>query len=452
MNPSEQNYEIACPHCAKKLKIPDRLFGKVVKCAGCSKQFRIGKPAQPAPQQAVLAPHQSTAAPHQSIGAPKLTVANQSFPNLANEYPSGSQYPNASRAVPQSLPKRQAALVSNKFVWIVGAGVTLVLGTAIAAFWIQSGADPNDVADTSWKAYSGPVTATEPSKTAAAVGRVSNTQLPILTPSKKVFTRDIDYHEVDLEWDVGKPMKLYIYVPKGTHKNGTLPCVFEAPAGTNMLHGAGIGSAEESATYLPFLKEGMVTVSYSIDGHLPFGVTPNDGARYMQALAGAYKSFVASDAGVKNGQAAIDYVLGRFPLVDREKIYTWGHSSAATLALLLAAKDPRVKRCIAMAPVTSLKSRLGELVAEPRLKKLFPGIDDYLRTGSPDTYLKSLKCKVFLAHAKDDDNVPFAESQGFVKDHKGQGGDILFLEMPRGGHYTEMLELGMPEAIKWLKQ
>ncbi len=63
--------------------------------------------------------------------------------------------------------------------------------------------------------------------------------------------------------------------------------MFEAPAGTNMLHGAGIGSAEESATYLPFLKEGMVTVSYSIDGHLPFGVTPNDGARYMQSLAGA---------------------------------------------------------------------------------------------------------------------------------------------------------------------
>lgn len=247
-------------------------------------------------------------------------------------------------------------------------------------------------------------------------------------------------------------MKLYIYVPKGTHKNGTLPCVFEAPAGTNMLHGAGIGSAEESATYLPFLKEGMVTVSYSIDGHLPFGVTPNDGARYMQSLAGAYKSFVASDAGVKNGQAAIDYVLSRFPLVDREKIYTWGHSSAATLALLLAAKDPRVKRCIAMAPVTSLKSRLGELVAEPRLKNLFPGIDDYLRTGSPDTYLKSLKCKVFLAHAKDDDNVPFAESQRFVNEHKGQGGDITFLDMPRGGHYTEMLELGMPEAIKWLKQ
>lgn len=450
MSPSEQSYEISCPHCAKKLKIPDRLFGKVVKCAGCSKQFRIGKPAQPTLQQPV--------APLQPVITQQRAVSHSSHPQPLNDYSGGmqypitSQYPAASSSGPKTLPKRQTFMVSNKFVWIVGAGVTLVMGAAIAAFVIQSGADPNDVPDTAWKDYSGPATATESSKTASAMGRASNTQLPILTPSKKVFTRDIDYHEVDLEWDVGKPMKLYIYVPKGTHKNGSLPCVFEAPAGTNMLHGAGIGSAEESATYLPFLKEGMVTVSYSIDGHLPFGVTPNDGARYMQSLAGAYKSFVASDAGVKNGQAAIDYVLSRFPLVDREKIYTWGHSSAATLALLLAAKDPRVKRCIAMAPVTSLKSRLGELVAEPRLKNLFPGIDDYLRTGSPDTYLKALKCKVFLAHAKDDDNVPFTESQGFVKDHKGQGGDITFLEMPRGGHYTEMLELGMPEAIKWLKQ
>ncbi len=72
-----------------------------------------------------------------------------------------------------------------------------------------------------------------------------------------------------------------------------------------------------------------------------------------------------------NGQAAIDYVLSRFPLVDREKIYTWGHSSAATLALLLAAKDPRVKRCIAMAPVTSLKSDWVSWLRSRVLKNLF---------------------------------------------------------------------------------
>ncbi len=52
-----------------------------------------------------------------------------------------------------------------------------------------------------------------------------------------------------------------------------------------------------------------------------------------------------------------------------------------------------------------------------------------------------------MAHAKDDDNVPFAESQRFVNEHKGQGGDITFLDMPRGGHYTEMLELGMQKQL-----
>lgn len=443
MIPSEQSFELACPHCQKKLKVAERLLGKVVKCAGCNQQFRIGTPnrsasvQQSAPQQSV--PQQSAA-----------SYTSQADVSIALTSP--TQFASGSNSVVKSLPKRPAAVVSHKIIWIAGAGVVLVIVAVFLSAWIRPEDESNNTAGVVWQDVSGPLQSTEATRTSAAMGRQSTTQLPPLPPSRLLASHDVTCYEVGLEWDTKKPMRLIIYVPKGNHKEGTLPCVLEAPAGTNLLHGAGIGTAEDSASYLPFVKEGMVTVTYSIDGHMPYGLNPNGGTRYMKALSKAYQNFIAADAGVKNSQAAIDYVLSRLPMVDREKIYTWGHSSSATLALLLAAKDSRVKRCIAMAPVTNMKTRLGDLLSEPQAVGLFPGIERYLTSGSPDTYCTSLKSKVFLAHARDDDNVPYADSEAFARKHKSEGGDIAFYGIPTGGHYAEMLELSMPEAVQWLKQ
>ncbi len=53
-----------------------------------------------------------------------------------------------------------------------------------------------------------------------------------------------------------------IFIPKGDHGPQSLPVVFEAPSGTNLLHGADVSSASVDTEYLPFTEAGMITVSF----------------------------------------------------------------------------------------------------------------------------------------------------------------------------------------------
>ena len=92
---------------------------------------------------------------------------------------------------------------------------------------------------------------------------------PLPAP-KKLRTKDLEYYDVSLDRALGKSMRLFIYMPPGDSTK-KMPVVFEAPAGTPLLHGADIGTAEGSAELLPFVEEGMITVTYSIDGHMPEG-------------------------------------------------------------------------------------------------------------------------------------------------------------------------------------
>ena len=273
---------------------------------------------------------------------------------------------------------------------------------------------------------------------------------PLPAP-KKLRTKDLEYYDVSLDRALGKSMRLFIYMPPGDSTK-KMPVVFEAPAGTPLLHGADIGTAEGSAELLPFVEEGMITVTYSIDGHMPEGIRPDAEAAFMAAMSVAYKSFTEADAGVANGKAAIDFVLAQLPQADPERLYTWGHSSSATLALLLASKDQRIKKCIALAPITDLQSRLGDLRQEPSMTRVFPDIANYLKSGSPSSYIKQLKSPVFLAHAKDDDNEPYENSATYVNNLKGAGGTIEFLSLPRGGHYQELISSSLPKAVEWLKK
>ncbi len=246
------------------------------------------------------------------------------------------------------------------------------------------------------------------------------------------------------------PMKMNIFIPKGTNAKQSLPVVFEAPAGTNLLHGATVEYPKPFSEYIPFTEAGMITVSFSLDGPMPSMLSPDQGEIYARQLSEAYKMFSASDAGVINGSMAIDFVLEKVPEADPKRLYIWGHSSAATLALLLASKDSRISKCIAIAPATDLNARLGELLKEPSMQTLFPDLQAFLTDSSPISYVQKLKCPVFVAHARDDDNVPFPETEKFVTSLKQAGGNVTFDARASGGHYQELIEASIPKAIEWL--
>lgn len=104
---------------------------------------------------------------------------------------------------------------------------------------------------------------------------------------------------------------------------------------------------------------------------MPEGIRPEAEAAFMAAMSVAYRSFTEADAGVENGKAAIDFVLAQLPQADPELLSTWGHSSSATLAFLLASRDQRIKKCITLAPITDLQPRLRDLRQEPSMRVFF---------------------------------------------------------------------------------
>ncbi len=239
-------------------------------------------------------------------------------------------------------------------------------------------------------------------------------------------------------------------MPAGNHQPGTLGCVFLAPAGTPLLHGVKIGQEDNMEEIVPYVKAGFVVSIFDLDGDMPEGLSPEQGRAYFQAIQSAYDRFVKADAGVLNGKLAIDFVLARVPEVDPKKLYTSGHSSAATLSLLLAAKDKRISKCIAFAPITDLNSRIGDLASDPSAMAWFKNFKEYCKTGSPITYASQYRCPIFILHAMDDDNEPFVSTQRFVSKLNRQS--VTFVQERRGGHYAPMVKVGLPKAIKWLNE
>ena len=187
-------------------------------------------------------------------------------------------------------------------------------------------------------------------------------------------------------------------------------------------------------------------VSYSLDG--PVSGPPEQASN--QDFARAYAAFKAAQAGLVNGRNALEFVLARLPEVDPQRIYAAGHSSAGTLALLLAEHEPRIKACAAYAPCIDLESRLAQLVKDPTAPLILPGIQEFVIRSSPRTHEQSLNCPLFLFHAQDDTNVPFGDSQAFANSLRQRGRSVELVTVPRGGHYDAMLTDGIPRAIEWL--
>ncbi len=239
----------------------------------------------------------------------------------------------------------------------------------------------------------------------------------------------------------GDTDRLWIYLPEKPPK-GPMPCVFIAPAGSRLFHGMDLGEGDRPE-HLPYARAGMAVVAYEIAGHV------EDGATDAEVLAAA-RQFKESDAGLQNARLAIDYALAKLPGIDPKRLYTAGHSSAGTMALLLAENEPRIAACVAYAPGTDVVTWLGP--ALPELEQAVPGFRAFIERSSPDRGIARLKCPVFLFHAADDTNVKRQEVAGFHQRLRQTNPSATFVQVPTGGHYDSMIRQGVPQAIQWLKQ
>lgn len=345
---------------------------------------------------------------------------------------------------------------------VLGAGV-LIAAVGRKVFVLMNGEQNAAIVATSTVPASGPTTpGSPPPATINARSWRSKTAEPLTVPNfpelgqpqdvqgVKLYT--VDLSSANPSGGPGHAMQMRVYVPAAASSPGSVPCVLVAPAGTNMLHGSQIDAGDYHDETLPYAKAGMVVVHYSLDGPLADLESFTSQEQVMQALATAYQQFRAAQGGVINGRIALEFALARVPQVDPARIYCAGHSSAATVALQLAAHEPRIAKCAAYAPVTNLMIRLRELMIEPTVRSIFPDLFEFISESSPHSSIHELNCPVFLFHARDDSNEPWSQTNQFASMLKGMRRNCTFVSVDTGDHYEPMITTGIPRAIEWFQQ
>jgi dienelactone hydrolase len=238
--------------------------------------------------------------------------------------------------------------------------------------------------------------------------------------------------------------KLWLYLPAGEHTPRSLPCILIAGAGSNLITGKHLGDRDRPE-HLPYVRAGFAVLAYELDGALPDGTKPGE-----QELARCVTAFANAEAGVVNARVALEFAKARVPAIDPARIFAVGHSSAATVALLIAEQNRWVAACVAFAPATDLAIDYPPK-AEQQLARDIPAASSLFDQYNPRSGEVKISCPVFLFYA--DDDARFAAQVRELGERLAAAGkEVTTVHVPTGGHYESMIQVGVPRAVTWLKE
>ena len=236
--------------------------------------------------------------------------------------------------------------------------------------------------------------------------------------------------------------------PKGSHAPQSLACVLIASAGSNLLEGRECPNQDDLSEMIPYVKAGFAVLGFSLDGYRTAGLNLSQ----EQQMGVNYIQFQKAQAGLVNVRNVVEFASQKIPQVNSQRLFISGHSSAATLALLAAAHEPRLKGAVAYAPATNVVTGLRDVISAPGVDRILPGVRQFANQSSPLSHVSRVNCPVFLFHAADDSNISVADSRHFADRLKQNGKSVEYVEVPTGNHYDSMIQQGIPRAIPWLKQ
>jgi len=237
--------------------------------------------------------------------------------------------------------------------------------------------------------------------------------------------------------------KMYVHIPPGSHRSGSLPCVLVPPSGSNQVTGqtinGGVGLLQA------YLKAGIVVITYPLDGPLASG-DEGDAKKFRRA----YLAYVNSKAGLNNSMFAFRYAQERIDIVDDNQIYVAGYSSGGTHALLFAAHQPRLAGCVAYCP----DPRLGDY-NEKALQvygRFLPGLERFVDRATPMTHVTRIQCPVLVFGVMDDAVIDFDDILAFDRRLKRVNPAAMLKWQDAGGHFEPYRESGIKLGSKWIKQ
>ncbi len=414
---------IACTKCSTELLVPESAAGKAARCPSCQSVVKVplyfkAKPIEtpkPAP----------TYAPAPAYAPTPSYQPSYTFPSSGSKSKTKKKSTRSSSSGGSGGGMR-ILMIATAFIGILFVGgMVLVLGLAMVGKQTVASLSPSAI----------PVP-----------------ELPNLSVATPIPGTNSTFQLIQIKQGSGpgQTMQFRVYLPATQAPAQSIPCVLLAPAGTNLLHGNALDAGDYHDEALPYSEAGMAVVCFSLDGEMTVDETAGDRA-YGLALSVAYRQFMAAKAGVVNGRNALEFALAKLPQVNPKLIFTAGHSSAATVSLLMAAHEERLAGAIAYAPVTDLRIRLDGIDRERSVRNILPGVSTYLRTGSPISYVERYKCPLFVFHARDDSNEPFHNTDVFVSALKSKSAKVDFSVANSGDHYDSMIQAGIPQAINWIR-
>jgi len=424
---------VPCRDCGRQYHVSEALAGKTFRCKSCGAGVAV-----PADERSTF--DEANAQPEEFDD------------DIPNPYgPGGTKTRRTTgRKTPPPPPKASSpAIVICAALGLVGIGLLLLVAVAARRGpRMRPFANQNNPPQGVMGAKAVPIIPEGPWN----APQVELRKFPELGPAESIDGSTVKLYSVDFASVPQTPntpastMKLRVYLPTGDLADKSIPVVLVAPAGTPLIHGNEIDDGDYHDESLPYAEAGMCAVHYSLDGPLK-----NDNPTGFQFLL-AHKQFEAAQAGILNARNALEFSLARIPAIDPRRIYTAGHSSAATLSLLVAAHEPRVAACIAYAPCTDVVQHCQEVLQEPFVRLSAPKMKGFLARSSPKTHVAEIHCPTFLFYAEDDTVTPLAQNRPFIQELEAKNPQTTFVEVAEGEHYDSMIDEGIPRAIAWLEE
>ncbi len=242
----------------------------------------------------------------------------------------------------------------------------------------------------------------------------------------------------------GHSGKLWLYMPEGEHRPKSLPCILIAGAGSNLMTGMELGDADRPE-HLPYVRAGFPVLAYELDGMLPNPKPTDD-----RAWAPYIRSFLDAEAGLVNMRVAMGFARTRVPAIDPQRFIAAGHSSAATLALLVAENEPGLSACVAYAPVVDIRQFIPA-DAQKAVAALVPGAGQFFTKYNPRDGEANIRCPVFVFFAEDDELALAPQDKALCERLEAAHKVVTMSTVKTGGHHASMIQRGIPAAIRWLE-
>lgn len=236
--------------------------------------------------------------------------------------------------------------------------------------------------------------------------------------------------------------KIKVYLPN-ISDNHKVPVILIPPAGSRLFHGMEL-SEGDSAEHEPYVKAGFAVISFELSGAWP--VIETD-----QSIYDAIDIYVSRRGGIEDAKDALSLAKKKFNNIDFDKVFVAGHSSAGTVALMIAQQLPNIKAVIAYAPIVDTENFLSEI--NNMVGKLIPDFKNALIDSSPHKNIHKYKVPIFLFRAQDDilleDQIMSYKlyTDSLIK----SGKKLTYKQVESGGHYQSMVDQGIPAVITWLK-